>query len=153
MGVDSGVLVIEACIVSAMKGTALGVTGREARIVIDQCHIKDSAFGVACVLGARLSCSRSLLSELAQAAIVAVGNGSICELESNTISAGGAYGMSVTEGAKAILEGNSFMGAQETGISISGKLSCVLCVPRLARPTPPPSLGVQATSARSPILT
>ena len=123
VGVDSGVFLIEACIVSATNGTALGVMGQEARITIDQCQIKDSAFGLVCVLGARLSCSRSLFSSLTQAAIVTVGNGSLCELECNTVRAGaGAYGMSVTEGAKAVLEGNSFTGARQAGLSISGKL-------------------------------
>jgi hypothetical protein len=122
VGVDSGVLLIEACTVCATNGTALGATGSEARIIIDQCHLKDSAFGVACVLGARVSCSRSLLSSLEQAAVIAVGNGSLCELESNSVSqhARGAYGMSVTEGAKAILEGNSFSRARDAGLSISG---------------------------------
>ncbi len=124
MGVDSGILKLEACSVTAFNGTSVGVTGACARLVIDQCHIKDSAFGVVAVSQAHVCCTRSLLSCISEAAVVAVGNMTLCELECNVMATSG-YGLSLTEGAKGILEGNMIQDCREAGVSVSGRGSWV----------------------------
>jgi len=53
-----------------------------------QCEIEKSAFGVVAVMGARICSSRSLFAEISDAAIVAVGNWTLCELECNTLTPG-----------------------------------------------------------------
>ena len=51
-----------------------------------QCEIKDSAFGIVGVLGARVCCCRSLFTSLSEAGVVVVGNGSLSELECNILA-------------------------------------------------------------------
>jgi hypothetical protein len=118
VGVDGGSLQMNECSVSAVNGTCIGLVGEHSTAIIRSCELANSSVGTAACQAARLRCVDCTFSHLSHAGAVLIGNKTLGELEANTMDRCGVLGISVSEGAGLIAEGNSVAQCSRAGISV-----------------------------------